>query len=121
MIKMLALIKRRPDLTHEEFCTYYEQKHAPLAARVIPDDVTSVIRHYGQNHALKLGSGTTEPHCDCVTEFEFDDLAGLERWTTWYMGDGGRVLRDDEENFMDVGSRIILITEERPASIHSSC
>ncbi|MCT9083793.1 EthD domain-containing protein [Streptomyces fulvoviolaceus] len=118
---MIALIKRRPDFTLEEFCAYYEQKHAPLAARTIPPDVAEAIRHYGQNHALRLGRGKTDPPYDCVTEFRFEDLAGLERWRAWYSGEGGKVLREDEEKFMDTGGRVIIVTDERRASIHRAC
>ncbi|WP_228538022.1 EthD domain-containing protein [Nocardia sp. XZ_19_231] len=117
----MVLIKRRPDLAVEEFCAYYEQRHAHLAARIIPTDVGAAIKYYQQNHAVRLGSGTTEPAYDCVTEFTFEDRAGLELWAKWYAGEGGRILREDEENFMDISKRVIIITDERPASIHSAC
>lgn len=118
MIKMVVLIKRRPDLTLEEFCAYYEHEHAPLAARVIPSDVAEAIKHYGQNHSVRMGRGTTDPAYDCVTEFEFEDLAGLKRWSSWYSSEEGQVLRDDEERFMDISRRIVIVTDERPVSIH---
>lgn len=118
MIKMVVLIKRRPDLTLEEFCAHYERKHAPLAAGAIPADVAEAIKHYGQNHAVRIGRGTTDPPYDCVTEFEFDDLAGLKRWTDWYSSEEGKVLRDDEERFMDISRRVVIVTDERPVSIH---
>ena len=113
MIKIVALIKRRPDVTLEEFCQYYEQHHAPLFARSIPPDVTEAIKHYVQNHALRLGRSSTDPPYDCVTEIGFDDLAGMERWTNWYLGEGGKVLRDDEEHFMDPSKRVVIVTDER--------
>jgi uncharacterized protein (TIGR02118 family) len=113
MIKIVALIKRRPDLTLEEFSAYYEHRHAPLFARSIQPDVTAAIKHYVQNHAVRLGAGTTDPPYDCVTEIGFDDLAGMERWTSWYLGDGGTVLRDDEENFMDVARRVVIVADAR--------
>jgi len=120
MIKMVVLLKRHPNLTLEEFCTYYEQKHAPLFLRAIPPDVAAAIQHYQQNHAMRIGRGT-DPAYDCVTEFTFTDLVGLERWTAWYRGEGGKVLRDDEEKFMDIGRRVVIVTEERPAAIEGSC
>ena len=111
MIKIVALLKRRTDVTLEEFCTYYEHQHAPLFARTIPPDVAAAITHYVQNHALQLGQ--TDPPFDCVTEIGFDDLAGMERWTSWYLGAGGKVLRDDEETFMDPRQRVVIVTDER--------
>lgn len=116
MIKLIALLKRRPDLTLEEFCTYYERQHAALVERSLPADVADAITHYVQNHAQQLGGG--EAPYDCVTEIGFDDLAGLRRWSDWYLGDDGKVLRDDEEQFMDTSARVIIVTEEhRPAAM----
>jgi uncharacterized protein (TIGR02118 family) len=117
MIKIVALIKRRADVTHEEFCDYYEHRHAPLFHRTIPPEVARAIRHYVQNHAVVLGSGSTEPPYDCVTEIGFDDQAGMQLWSSWYLGEGGKVLRDDEERFMDPRQRVVIVTEERDIGI----
>ncbi len=113
MIKIVALLKRRPDVTLEEFCTYYEQHHAPLFARTIPSEVAAAIKHYVQNHALRLGGSDTDPPYDCVTEIGFDDVAGMTLWTRWYLGEDGKVLRDDEETFMDPRQRVVIVTDER--------
>lgn len=112
MIKLVALLKRRSDLSLEEFLAYYEHQHAPLFARSIPPDVADAIRFYTQSHAVPLGSSGSESPFDCVTEFGFDDLEGMRRWTAWYMSDAGKVLRDDEERFMDVGKRVVIVTDE---------
>jgi uncharacterized protein (TIGR02118 family) len=111
MIKIVALIKRRPDLTLEEFREYYEHRHAPLFRRAIPPDVADAITHYVQNHAVALGSASTDAPYDCVTEIGFDDLDGMRLWSRWYLGDEGKVLRDDEEHFMDTGRRVVIVTE----------
>ncbi len=117
MIKIVALIKRRSDVTREEFREYYEHRHAPLFHRAIPAEVAGVIRRYVQNHALQLGRGSTEAPFDCVTEIGFDDIAGMELWTTWYLGEAGKVLRDDEESFMDPRQRVVIVTDERDIGI----
>ncbi len=109
MIKLIALIKRRSELTLEEFCTYYEHQHAPLFWASLPPEVDAAIKHYSQDHAVRLGS--TEPDYDCVTEFHFDDLAGLRKWSDWYLGPGGQALRDDEQHFMDTSRRVVIVTE----------
>ncbi len=113
MIKIVALIKRRPDVTLEQFCEYYEHRHAPLFHRSIPPEVADAITHYVQNHALRLGSSTTDPPYDCVTEIGFRDVAGMELWSSWYLGDEGKVLRDDEETFMDPLQRVVVVADER--------
>jgi hypothetical protein len=113
MIKIVALIKRRDDLTLEAFRSYYEQRHATLFESILPPDVAAVIVHYVQNHALRLGDGASDRPYDCITEIGFDDLDGMRRWSHWYLGDGGKPLRDDEENFMDTRQRIVIVTNER--------
>jgi uncharacterized protein (TIGR02118 family) len=111
MIKIVALLKRRPDLTPAEFAEYYEKRHAPLFARVIPPEVERAIVHYVQNHAVHLGRG--EPAWDCVTEIGFADEAGARIWSDWYRGPEGAVLREDEENFMDTAARVVVLADAR--------
>ncbi len=112
MIKLVAMLKRREDLTLEEFLDYYERRHGPLFARSIPPDVADAIIYYVQNHAVALGATGGDPPFDCVTEFGFEDLEGLRRWTSWYLGPEGNVLREDEEKFMDTSRRVVVVTEE---------
>jgi hypothetical protein len=47
----------------------------------------------------------------------FDDVAGMMRWTNWYLGEAGQVLRADEENFMDPRQRVVIVTDERRIGI----
>jgi uncharacterized protein (TIGR02118 family) len=113
MIKLVALLKRRDDLTLEQFLEHYERRHAPLFARSIPAEVADAIISYSQNHAVALGGRGKDQPYDCVTEFRFADLAGLRAWSDWYLGPDGKVLRDDEETFMDTAARVVIVTEER--------
>ena len=112
MIKIVALIKRRADVTLDAFRDYYEHSHAPLFQRSIPDDVAAVITHYVQNHAVRLGDGATDAPYDCITEIGFDDIEGMRTWSRWYLGEEGKVLRDDEERFMDTSRRVVIVTDE---------
>jgi hypothetical protein len=48
-----------------------------------------------------------------VTEIELDDQAGLDTWTEWYLGPEGKVLRDDEDAFMDKSRRVVVVTDVR--------
>jgi hypothetical protein len=113
MIKVVATFKRNPSLSMEEFSRYYFEHHAALFAEVTPPEVMAGIPHYVQNHAIELGSGASSPPWDCVTEIGFTDLDALRRWNDWYFGPDGQVLHDDEDHFMDKGSRRIVVTEQR--------
>jgi uncharacterized protein (TIGR02118 family) len=112
VIKLVVMLKRRSDLSLEEFLAYYTEHHIPLFARTIPPDVADAFKLYVQNHAVRLSGSTSDPAFDCITEFGFDDLDGMRRWTNWYLGPEGKVLRDDEENFMDISNRVVVVTEE---------
>lgn len=107
--KIVALIPRRPDLTPERFRAIYEGEHAPLFHRTIPEPVADAIVWYSQDHAVALGRGV--PAYDCVTEIGFADLEGVHVWSDWYRGPAGQVLRDDEERFMDVARRVVIVTQ----------
>jgi uncharacterized protein (TIGR02118 family) len=111
VLKLIVLIKRRRGLDSAEFRRLYEQEHAPLAKRVVPAELDARILHYVQNHALAPRTG--EPAYDCVTEIGFADESGVRAWTEWYRGPGGRVLREDEERFMDLDARVVLLSDER--------
>jgi hypothetical protein len=113
VIKMVVLLKRKAGVSLADFGERYEHRHAPLFERVIPDEVAAAIKGYTQSHPVQLGRNPAEPAYDCVTEFLFDDLAGLRVWSDWYLGDAGKVLRDDEEEFMDTSQRVVLVTDER--------
>lgn len=121
MIKVIATLKRKAGLTLEEFEAYYFERHARLAAKVIPAGVAAGITHYVQNHAFQLGGGSSELPYDCVAEIGFRDLEAMERWNAWYRSPDGKVLRDDEDEFMDRAARVVVVTVERIPPRGGSC
>ena len=66
---------------------------------------------------FQIWSGATDAAYDCVTEIGFDDLGGMRLWSRWYLGDDGRVLRDDEDNFMDTSQRVVIVTQARDLTV----
>jgi hypothetical protein len=50
MIKVSVFRTRRPDLTHEQFRQYWEEKHAPLVLSL--DVFKTHVRHYTQQRSL---------------------------------------------------------------------
>ena len=107
MAKIIAILKRKDGLTHEDFSRYWYEKHGPLAAKVIPG-----IKKYVQNHAVKLPGGG-EPRIDGVAEIWFDDLESFQAMSRWYMSDEGKILRDDEKSFLNMSKVIGFVAEER--------
>ena len=113
MIKVVGMLKKKNGMTTKEFADYWREKHAPLGFRILPEECRPV--KYLQNYALDLGRGG-EPPYDGVAESYFDDMASFNRWNEWFWGEGGKPLRDDEDNFIDKSKRFVVIVEEREVS-----
>ena len=67
MFKVVTLIKRRPDLSVENFQTYWADRHGPLLKQA------PGLRRYVQSHALSQGYRKGELLFDGISELWFDD------------------------------------------------
>ena len=95
MIRTLAPIARRPDLSREAFRRHYEQVHVPLALPLLAG-----IAHYVRNHVIASLSGP-EPGFDVLSEFGYGDPVALERVVSDLASERGDPIRRDEARFMD--------------------
>ena len=107
MIKVMVMIKRKPGISHEEFCRHYEEVHVPLALKLLP-----TIRKYVRNHVVAL-PGTEELGFDCITEFWYDDMEGAQASLDTLNSDAGQVISDDEATFMDKDKQVVFLVDER--------
>ena len=107
MIKLIEIIKRREDKTHEEFIRYWEDIHGPKIASAIPG-----LRKYVQNKPVILAKGT-EPPIDGIAELWFDDLESWRRSAEYFLGDEGIAVRHDAEEFVDRKKLVVLVCEEK--------
>jgi uncharacterized protein (TIGR02118 family) len=105
MIKIIALIFKKPDLTDEGFSGYWKEKHGPLAGKIIPG-----LRKYTQNHFLKLPGLKSEG--DGLVELWFDDLEGVKKYLAWRQSDAARLLLNDEDKFIDRNKTSRYVVEE---------
>jgi hypothetical protein len=113
MLKRLLFIKRRPDLTHEQFRDYYEHVHVPLVSSLRLVQPLVYRRNYIMAEdaiadALMSGrdDSATSPY-DCVTEVVFrnrDDAAPPSAQTI-------ELLREDEMNFIAPAGLSIHVVE----------
>ncbi len=110
MIKVITMMKRREGLTPEEFNRYWNEKHIPLAQRVIPDHLAP--EKYILNHAVRFGDAF-DPSFDGIGALCFSDRQRFQEWKEWFLSDEGRILREDELHFVDPGTKISLVGEER--------
>ncbi len=103
MITLVEVNRRKPGLSVEQFQRYWLDTHAAKAGR-LPG-----LRRYVQSHTLLSGYAKRVPACDGVAELSFDNIEALRALTA--TPEFVTVLRDRDE-FIDVGSRIEIITED---------
>ena len=75
MIKLVSLLTRRPELTHEQFVRHWRDIHGPLALAV------PGVRRYVQSHIrgtrVRADIAETAVEIDGIAELWYDDEAAL--------------------------------------------
>ena len=106
MPKLIALICKKPEISEEDFKTYYEENHVPLIESIFPT-IAGYKRIYlfeanMLNDALPLESDGGHSVFNVITELTFDDEDGLNQF--FERGAGNKVIetiRNDEANFLN--------------------
>jgi uncharacterized protein (TIGR02118 family) len=119
MIKLVFVLRRRSDLTREEFQRYWLEHHAPL---VRSSAEALGIRRYVQVHTLPDGmhaalraSREAPEAYDGVAELWFDSLDALAAAVATDDGQAAAVaLLEDERRFIDHARSPIWLAEEQP-------
>ena len=120
MPKLIILVRRRPDLSHEEFVRHYEERHVPLVLSLMP--ISGYRRNYVARDtafvAAQIEGVTNEVDFDVLTEIWFEsegDLLEAQRTTA---GEAGWVLSEDEKKIFDLrpGAVRFLVVDERITS-----
>src|SRR6476659_8980366 len=117
MIQLVFVIRRRKDMSPEEFHRYWLEEHGPLARGLLEG---LGARRYVQthtldsdlNHALAESRGTLEAY-DGVAEISWDSLdalvaaVGSEEWQR-----ANETLAEDAARFIDFEQSSLLVAEE---------
>ncbi|MDJ0789196.1 MAG: EthD domain-containing protein [Myxococcota bacterium] len=117
MVKLVFCIRRRPEMSPDEFRKYWRETHAPKVAGFAEG---LRARRYVQSHTLDSvlnealrGSRGAGPPYDGVTEVWWDSEAAM---TEAMRGEGGvaagRALLEDERRFIDLEASTLFLTEE---------
>ncbi|TRM68585.1 EthD domain-containing protein [Schizophyllum amplum] len=102
-IRLVVFVKRRPDLTREEFLSYWREKHAPLFMSLAI--AKSNILKYEQLHPNEAGIGSFAamgldvPEYDGVGVFEARSFADI--LAIYSDEDYLKRVQPDEEKFID--------------------
>jgi len=117
MIKLVYVVRKRADISAEEFHDYWLHKHGPLVARV-----AKAIRakKYIQSHTVLPEAGASvsqsrkmaEPY-EGITEVWWDSAEEMSAGSSTPEGqEAGRTLLQDESKFIDFARSTIFFTEE---------
>ncbi|MFL0415209.1 EthD domain-containing protein [uncultured Sphingomonas sp.] len=118
MIKLIFCLRRRPEMSREDFQAYWRGHHAPLVAGFAE---VLRIRKYVQSHSIddpRLASpvnarGTVVPPYDGVAELHFDSVEDvIAAGETKEGRDAGRALLEDEGKFIDLPNSPLFWVEE---------
>jgi uncharacterized protein (TIGR02118 family) len=90
MVKVIAFLRRRADLTFDDFVEHWSENHS-VFVRELPG-----IRRYVQN-AAHLRPGREWPY-DGVAELWFDDVAAVK---IAFASEAAEPMREDEGAFID--------------------
>jgi uncharacterized protein (TIGR02118 family) len=117
MIKLVYVVRRRSDVSPEEFRRYWLEEHGPLVKSIAPEHGA---RRYVQSHTIDtplndalVGIRGMAPSYDGITEVWSDSLEALQAELSSEAGQQafGR-LGEDEAKFIDIGSSTMFLTEE---------
>ena len=119
MVKLMYALRRRANMSAEDFHGYWLDRHAPLVLDVAGPKLG--MRRYVQSHTvasraddtLRAPRDTQVPAFDGVAEVWWDSIEALA--DAWSSADGlaaGAALIKDEHEFIDLVHSPIWIAEE---------
>jgi uncharacterized protein (TIGR02118 family) len=120
MIRLVFALRKRPELSLEEFHDYWRRKHGPLVASFAED--LNILRYVqthtiedGANEAAQQARGTMEPHYDGVADLWWSTEAELEAAMASEAGQAAvAALLEDEAKFIDLPQSPLWFAYEYP-------
>ena len=120
MIRLVFALRRKPELSLNEFQDYWRRKHGPLVASFAED--LNILRYVqthtiddGANAAAQKARGNMEPHYDGVAELWWSTEAELEEATKTQAGKAASAaLLADEATFIDLPQSPLWFAYEYP-------
>jgi len=117
MIKLVYIVRKRDDVSAQDFHTYWLESHGPLV-RSVAKAVRA--RKYVQSHTVAPEAGAQIAQSrgmgagyDGITEVWWDSMEDLAAGSGSAQGrEAGRRLIQDEAKFIDLKRSFIFLTEE---------
>lgn len=110
MIILVSLLRRLPELSHEEFVRHHRERHAPLF--VSTGTVRRLVRRYTVDHPKPFGvPGVRDTTFDAVVRQWFDDTGAIRELMV--SRDYLETIRPDEARFIDLGRSEFYLAEDQ--------
>lgn len=118
MFKLVALLKRRPDMSAAEFKKYYEETHKEAGRAIF----TGRAKRYARRYLLPLGpagGADTEPEFDAICEVWFEDEAAFNEAMALSAAPplGEYVSADEKKLFDKSRMRLFTVEDERETDL----
>jgi EthD protein. len=112
VFKCIALLRRRPDLSRNDFIDYYETRHSVLIRRLLPG-ILDYRRNYVELEGAFLFPAASPIDFDVVTELWFADRDSYDRFAAAAAEpDIARQIAEDEKNLFDRSATRMFTVEE---------
>lgn len=117
MIKCIALLKKRADISREEFIDYYENKHAPLVLSLLPG-IVEYRRSFVQADGAFAAADGSPIDFDVVTEIWLPDREAHQRFLARAAEpEIARQLAEDESKMCDGAATRMVVADEHASPI----
>jgi uncharacterized protein (TIGR02118 family) len=114
MVKLMACLRRKPDMSEDAFHQYWKETHGPLVKSVT--EFSRYVRRYIQSHtAQDVGSifpPQATPPYDGIAELWFDSVEQMQAAFAEprYL----EIIRPDEQRFIDLPNCVSFIVDDVP-------
>ncbi len=103
--KMVCLVRRKADISHEAYLKHWRENHGPLALKHQPG-----FWHYVQNHIVDYVAGDATD-VDGIGEIHYRTLDAVQN-ETFDSEDGRIIIYADTLRFMDHDRSTVLVSKE---------
>jgi uncharacterized protein (TIGR02118 family) len=108
MVKLFAVLKRKAEMTHEEFVEHWLHRHGPLIANT-PSLARHIVR-YEQHVRHRPDALSGDLRFDGVTVQWFEDMDEFVGFMS--EPEYAEQVHPDEARFLDMDELVFIVTEE---------
>ncbi|MDD3799891.1 MAG: EthD domain-containing protein [Novosphingobium sp.] len=112
MFKCIALLKKRADISREEFIDYYRNNHSVLIRSLLPG-IVDYRSNFVDLEGAFMFPDASPIDFDVITEIWLEDRAAYDHFVARAAEpDVARRIAEDEENLFERGASRMMVVEE---------